>query len=44
MAGKHVLQDGARRKLSRKSDGIAQRRTRGILNKQLLKILMRLPL
>ncbi|MFQ6626317.1 hypothetical protein Gotur_004761 [Gossypium turneri] len=29
MAGKHVLQDGARRKLSRKSDGIAQWRTRG---------------
>ncbi|MBA0692689.1 hypothetical protein Goari_010226 [Gossypium aridum] len=37
MAGKHVLQDGARRKLSRKSDGIAQRRTRGKKGKALVR-------
>ncbi|TYH73906.1 hypothetical protein ES332_D05G361000v1 [Gossypium tomentosum] len=37
MAGKHVLQDGARRKLSRKSDGIAQRRTRGEKGKALVR-------
>ncbi|MBA0837855.1 hypothetical protein Goarm_009971 [Gossypium armourianum] len=37
MAGKHVLQDGARRKLSRKSDGIAQRRTRGKNGKALVR-------
>ncbi|MBA0721602.1 hypothetical protein Golax_009125 [Gossypium laxum] len=37
MAGKHVLQDGARRKLSRKNDGIAQRRTRGKKGKALVR-------
>ncbi|TYI30192.1 hypothetical protein ES332_A05G368200v1, partial [Gossypium tomentosum] len=37
MAEKHVLQDGARRKLSRKSDGIAQRTTRGKKGKALVR-------